>query len=580
MSDDKLVALSLKSLAQRFELAGLEGDPVRWIQNVLRESIWSKQIDICESVEEHRFTAVQASHGVGKSYIASRIVCWWLSTKPIDQAYVITTAPTAAQVEKILWREIRAAHTKARLRGYITAGGAPTWKLEDKTIVGEGSKPSDHNEHAFQGKHAKYLLVVVDEACGIAPLIWDGVVSVATGHTNRVLAIGNPTDPTAQFRNFCKEGSGWNVIRIDALQSPNICEEHIAALPPELELRLRMALREAGLEPSTEEVPEKVRENITSALWVAERARAWGTDSALWKSKVRGEFPDMSDMGVIPLPWVEQAIVRWEDWNSKGRPTNVGRTIVSADIARMGEDDTCIAVRAGDCIEDIYAFSHSTTMQTAEVLLNQREKPDKVTGETIRIPHWERTPHMMYVIDAIGVGAGVVDYLRYFFDDVQMNPYLPNVMDFVSSRSSTQGWDGVIFENQRAASWWGFRKLLDPTPSKLRPGPPTIMLPPNEQMIADLTTPKWEISRAGDPPKIKIELKEDIRRRLGRSPDIADAVIMAFVPTSLAMAPDTDEIDRPNDRRIALPKRRADSPEHQWDGGIEEVDLEEDDFFA
>src|ERR1044072_6600416 len=331
-----LVTWSLEELAKRFEDAGVDfrGDPVRWIRDRLKEHIWSKQAEILESVRDNRYTAVHACHGVGKSFIASRTICWWISTNDVDDVYVVSTAPTARQVEAILWREIKKAHKKGKLAGRINQGNQPLWKIDGEE-VGMGRKPADHDAHGFQGIHAKRVLVVVDEACGVPKLLWDAIDALATNEFSRVLAIGNPDDPGTHFRTICQPGSGWNVIRIDGRGSPNMGRSEIDKLDqvePGLTAKMYDVLAECHVEPSTEEIPENVRPMLTSPLWVVERAKRWGTNSALWTSKVRGLFPDSNMEGVIPLGWVERAIDRWIDWQDARAPELAGHPL------RRGQD--------------------------------------------------------------------------------------------------------------------------------------------------------------------------------------------------------------------------------------------------
>jgi hypothetical protein len=75
------------------------------------------------------------------------------------------------------------------------------------------------------------------------------------------------------------------------------------------------------------------------------------------------------------------------------------------------------------------------------------------------------------------------------------------------------------FANLRSASWWNLRELLDPAQ---RHG---IALPPDDLLIGDLTAPRWRMTSGG---KILLESKDDIRKRIGRSTDDGDAVVMAF----------------------------------------------------
>ncbi|NJN87932.1 MAG: hypothetical protein HC881_18595 [Leptolyngbyaceae cyanobacterium SL_7_1] len=73
------------------------------------------------------------------------------------------------------------------------------------------------------------------------------------------------------------------------------------------------------------------------------------------------------------------------------------------------------------------------------------------------------------------------------------------------------------FANKRAESYWRLRELLDPAYGA------TLALPPDPKVLADLTAPRWKLTLQG----ILLESKDDIRGRLGRSPDLGDAIVMA-----------------------------------------------------
>ncbi|MFJ8345032.1 LAGLIDADG family homing endonuclease [Streptomyces sp. NPDC094153] len=141
-------------------------NPAAWASDKLGEHFWSKQVQIAESVRDNRLTAVQSCHGTGKSFTVSRLTAWWLDIHPPGEARVVTTAPTGDQVKAILWSEINGAFAKAQARGnpFIGRVNETEWKL-DKRLLAFGRKPSDYNPHAFQGIHAKYVLVILDEAC-------------------------------------------------------------------------------------------------------------------------------------------------------------------------------------------------------------------------------------------------------------------------------------------------------------------------------------------------------------------------------------------------------------------------------
>lgn len=118
------------------------------------------------------------------------------------------------------------------------------------------------------------------------------------------------------------------------------------------------------------------------------------------------------------------------------------------------------------------------------------------------------------IVDVIGLGAGVFDRLR----EAGNRPIAYTGSGKTTRRDRSGKWG---FTNVRSAAYWHIRELLDPAYD------PVLALPPDDLMISDLTTPTWEVT-SGVPPKIKVETKEDVVTRLGRSPDRGDAVVMSL----------------------------------------------------
>jgi len=118
-------------------------------------------------------------------------------------------------------------------------------------------------------------------------------------------------------------------------------------------------------------------------------------------------------------------------------------------------------------------------------------------------------------VDVIGIGAGVVD--RLVEQDFPVEPFNASERTVRTDESGELG-----FTNKRSAAWWNLRELLDPD-SQWDP----ISLPPDDNLIGDLTSPLWKVTSGG---KIQLESKDDIKKRLNRSTDDGDAVVMAFWP--------------------------------------------------
>jgi hypothetical protein len=94
----------------------------------------------------------------------------------------------------------------------------------------------------------------------------------------------------------------------------------------------------------------------------------------------------------------------------------------------------------------------------------------------------------------------------------------------------------IPFQNTRSAAIWRLREALDPA----QPGGSQIALPDSPEMVADLTGPTYRIENH----TIKVESKEKVCERLGRSTDRGDAVIMAWFKGKRFATDALDFIDR------------------------------------
>lgn len=114
-------------------------DPVGFCNQVLSDHLWGRQAEIATAVRDHRRVAVPSCHGAGKSFLAARLAAWWIACRPPGEAFVVTSAPTFAQVRAILWREIGRAHRAGKLPGKVTL---TEWRMGQE-LVGFGRKPAD-----------------------------------------------------------------------------------------------------------------------------------------------------------------------------------------------------------------------------------------------------------------------------------------------------------------------------------------------------------------------------------------------------------------------------------------------------
>jgi hypothetical protein len=456
--------------------------PVDWIEQRLGEYVWSKQRDIVHSVRDHRYTAVKSCHGIGKSHIAARLVAWWVESHPPGQAFVVTTAPTGAQVAAVLWRYIRQVHARGNLQGRTNQTQWYLPLLGSEHLVAMGRKPPDHGADAFQGIHARFVLVIFDEADGVPPSLWNSGTSLVSNEESRFLAIGNPVNPASEFSEVCKPGSGYNVIKISAFDSPNFTDELC---------------------------PEAVAAELISETYVNEMERKWGDEHPQYVSRVLAEFPSISEGGLIPYAWVKAAMDR------SLRPG--GPVQLSMDVG-AGGDSSVRMLREGNVIR----------------LHSQDRDPDTMASTGKLIAAIKETNAEVAKVDEIGIGKGVADRSAEIAADQEEDSITRSAAAKVRGVNIGRGTIGrptpkqtqkeadevarASFANLRAQAYWELRERFQEGTIDIDPE--------DEDLAAQLCDLRYKRTSAS---KIQIESKDDMRRRGRPSPDKADAVMLAFL---------------------------------------------------
>lgn len=439
--------------------------PVLYIQEVFDEQLWKKEKDIVNSVRDNIRTTVRSCHGSGKSYVSARIALWFLYNYPNSK--VITTAPTFRQVQDILWREIRTAHSKAK----IPLSGKPLQtSLEiDTNWFALGLSTDDPDR--FQGYHSDYILLICDEAAGIREEIFEASTGIVSSEHAKELYIGNPTNVSGTFYNSFKLPN-YNKITISAFDTPNFTTFGIT---------LDDIRNGTWQDKITATLPSPY---LITPEWVADKLYRWGEGTPMWDSRVMGSFPVQGDDTLIPLTRVEEAV------NREVEVLDTDHEMIGVDIARFGGDKTIFMYRKGNKVLEMKEFSHKDTMETAQNLF----------------AFAELYPNASINLDVIGVGGGVVDRIR------QLLP-TRNIIPVNVGESAI---DKERFLNKRAELYWNLREMFIKG---------EIQIPNDEDLIAQLSSQKFKFTSRG---QIQIEAKDEFKKRGMGSPDKADALMLAF----------------------------------------------------
>ena len=267
---------------------------------------------------------------------------------------------TFLQVQEILWKEIWSLHHKAEQRSFPIGGQLNKTSLDLGTNKGrpwDATGISTNEVNRFQGFHSPYLLVILDEALGVAPEIWEAMEGL---HPHRVLAIGNPLDPSGNFYN-CFQSSLWNKITINGYDCVKWQKEN-------------------------QEIPGLITND-----WIQERREEWGDNSPLFQARVLGEFPEDSPELLIQRKWVDACRKKELDENEEDTTR-----VEAVDVAsKHGQSETVFTYRYGHTIKEIKAHKQIPLTQTRDIITLDYLK-HKLSG---------------LAIDADGMGEGLDDML-------------------------------------------------------------------------------------------------------------------------------------------------------------------------
>lgn len=333
-------------------------DPALWVKERLGMHLWSKQAEIGRSIVENRRTAVKSSNGVGKSFLAALLVCWWVDVHPVGKALVVTTAPTFDQVTRILWRYIRMIHSKHKLPGKVLETNE--WKING-VLVAFGRKPDDQDISSFQGFHEDYVLAIADEAGGISQVLYTGLEAITTNAFARILTIGNPDNRGTEFhRTFQNADAPWARFTISAFDTPSF---------------------------TGEKVPADIAKGLTSKDWVEDRVKEWGKEDPRYFAKVLGEFPEYSENTLFD----QVTLAKGSDTEIEPSADDYG--VLGVDVARFGVDKTTVYLYRGGYLRLVGEWGQTNTQESGRKIheLALLHDVDEVR------------------IDGVGVGAGVVD---------------------------------------------------------------------------------------------------------------------------------------------------------------------------
>lgn len=483
-----------------------------FVREVLHANLDKEQQAIITSVQYNKMTAVASGTARGKDFVAACAALCFLYLTPriekgvmVENTKVAMTAPTGRQVSNIMTPEVTRLFKQAKvLPGRLVADDIRTdyreWFLT-------GFKAGDDNTEAWSGFHASNTMFIVTEASGISETTFNAIEGNLQGNS-RLLIVFNP-NVTSGYAAAAMKSERFCKFRLDSLNAKNVVSKK-NVIPGQVDYEW---VRDKVMNWCSPIGEDDFNEGEGDFRWEGGLYRP----NDLFRVKVRGMFPKVSEDVLIPYEWIELANMRWKELRNAGFvPRKSVR--LGVDVAGMGRDNSILAPRYDNYVSDFVAHQSGGCADHMHVV-------------GMIIPYLQSHNSKAF-IDTIGEGAGV--YSRLI--ELGYNPTV-NTSDinsplykggaaysckFSSCAKKLSDITGIYtFANMRAYCYWALRDWLNPKNGF------GAALPPCDKFMEEATAISWKFQSNGS---IIIEPKDEIKKRIKRSPDYMDALANTFYP--------------------------------------------------
>lgn len=444
-------------------------DIVLYAKEVLLFSPDPWQVEVLKDIAKHNKVTVKSGQGVGKTGIEAVVLLWFLTCFPFPR--IVATAPTKQQLHDVLWSEVAKWQSRSPLLSEILK-----WTKTYIYMVGYEKRwfavaRTATKPENMQGFHEDNMLFIVDEASGVADPIMEAILGTLSGANNKLFMCGNPTKTSGVF--YESHTSDRGIYKCHTVSSADS--------------------------------PRTNKENIESII------RKYGRDSNVVRVRVLGEFPMQEDDVFIPLSMIEHSM------NCEVEERAVTNIDIGCDVARFGDDKTVIGYKVNEKVEFYKKMNGQDTMRTAADLA--------YLGQMLIDKH--QFKHKVAIrIDDGGVGGGVVDRLRQIKEN---NPEQYWWMEIVPVKFGIRIKHKYYYDSTTYMMNC-VKTLLRNEDDEGNPKPVELILPNDNDLVAQLSCRKYTMT---DSSKIKVESKDEMKKRGLPSPDEADCILLLCLPVAI-----------------------------------------------
>ena len=515
--------------------------PEQFFSEVLGIKLPPHQRKILRDCLKYNRVAINTSNSVGKSFLIGAIAFFYfitnVSDEPDNSTVIIITSVIFSQVKRSIFANIK--HFAKRADKYVkekfgeeysflpkefseSPNTVEYWFDELSYIMGI----STDNCNAISGIHSRNLLILMDEVQGLTESVFSGFRGVLQSGLAKLILLGNPTlpnGPTGEFYNAMQPDSNYHRITISAFDTPNFVETGITLesmlLPESDPENWRNKLdKYCGTDYKTAKKNDEVGaweeqvitnlpftnlQNPISAFGILVDC-GMNPDQFDFLTRVRALFPTGEGNCVINQNWLEDSMNNY-DIPEKHES---GLRSMGVDISGgLGRDFSTIAVRDGNKIIYIEEFQ-----------LNAPDLEDKI------IEIYKEYGCEYCCVERDGIGKPIYDHLESR-DVIYIIPInsgggagIEEPMSFEEEEKNKELKE--LYNRKRDELWFNLRNLLNPYVNDY-----PVILPRHNKLKKHLMCASWKKGNTG---KIQVLPKEEMRKKIKESPDLADAVIFAF----------------------------------------------------
>lgn len=455
--------------------------PIEFCQDILLLDPDGWQKKVLNDLAEFPKVSVRSGQGVGKTTLEAAAILWFLTCRPFSK--VIATAPTMQQLYDVLWAEVAKWLNNSLIKELLKWTKTKIYMVGDEERWFATAKTATKPEN-MQGFHEDHMLFVVDEASGVADAIMEAILGTLSGFDNKLLMCGNPNKIEGVFHDsHTVDREKYKCHKVSSYDSKRTNKNNIEMI-----------------------------------------INKYGKDSDVVRVRIYGEFPKGALDSFVSLEVVELAK---DSEISEHHVQSASVAHIGVDVARYGDDSTIIFPRIAMKAFEYDKYSKQDTMATTGYVIQKAKE---------LLETYPNLTKVVIKVDDTGVGGGVTDRL----EEVVYDEDLP--FEIVPVNNGAAATD-EYYDNLGTQLWGNVRELLEENlTSSINGEEPIIDLPNDSVLIKELSTRKFMITSRG---KIRLESKKDMKKRNVGSPDIADALTLAFYEPAFVEPVDVeDTIDR------------------------------------